>query len=85
MLHAVLQVSKNSVDEKYLLVHSIHWFGGALFDGVTICKKSGIKKPSKKPLPQELIDSWSNVKTVIVDEVTFMKRSKFDKLDRRLC
>ena len=43
-----------------------------------------MKVPANKPLSQELIDSWSSVKIVIVDEVYFVKRSGFDDLDRRL-
>lgn len=33
----------------------------ALFNGVTICKKAGIKIKRNRPLPPELIDGWNNV------------------------
>ena len=56
----------------------------AQFNGVTICKKSGLLQKEDKPLPEKLIDSWNSVKIVIVDEISFMRRSEFDKLDTRL-
>lgn len=42
------------------------------------------QKPRNKRLSTELIDSLSSVEIVIVDEVSFMKRSEFDDLDNRL-
>ena len=56
----------------------------AQFNGVTICKKSGLLLKASRPLPEKLIDSWNSVKIVIVDEVSFMRRSEFDRLDTRL-
>ena len=56
----------------------------AQFNGVTICKKSGLLMKESKPLPEELIASWNSVKIIIVDEVSFMRRSEFDRLDTRL-
>ena len=56
----------------------------AQFNGVTICKKSGLLMKKSKRLPEKLINSWNSVKIVIVDEISFMRRSEFDKLDTRL-
>ena len=70
------------VDSTYLYT-AYTGLAAAQFNGVTNCKKLGIKVPSHKRLSQELIDSWSNVKIVIVYEVSFMKRSEFSDLDCR--
>ena len=43
------------MDSTYLYTAYTH-FGAAQFNGVTFCKKLGMKVPSNKQLTQELID-----------------------------
>ena len=37
-----------------------------------------------RPLSLELIDSWKHAQIVVIDEVSFLNRSEFDDLDKRL-
>ena len=56
----------------------------ALFNGVTIYKKAGIKTENTL-LPPELIDGWNNVQIIVIDEVSFLNKIECDDLDTRLC
>ena len=55
----------------------------ALFNGVTACKKAGIKTKKNRPLSLELIDGWNNVQLVVIDEESFVNRLRYNELDMR--
>ena len=55
-----------------------------IFNSVTICKKARIQMKKDNSLPQKLVDSWTNVQIVVIDEISFMSIDDYNELDRRL-
>lgn len=55
----------------------------ALFNGITVFKKDGIKT-KRGPLPTELLNSWDKVQIVVIDKESFLNRKEFDDLYTQL-
>ena len=50
------------------------------FGGITICKAAFLSKETS--LTQDDIDSWANVRFLVIDKISFMKDLEMRKLNR---
>ena len=69
-------------DDRSFLFTAYTGSAASCFGGVTICKAAFLNRDNS--LSQDDIDSWANVRILVIDEISFMKDSEMRKLDRQL-
>ena len=67
-------------DEKTFLFTAITGCAVALFGGVTLHSAASLNSKSKN-IPDEMMNTWEQVRILIIDEVSFSLEDQMDKLN----